>query len=151
MVIIGLGSNVGGRDAMLDAAIAELAKILHNMRESKRYETAALLMPGSPPEWDVPFVNMAVAGECALAPQELLIALKGIEQKLGRQDRGRWAPREIDLDILAMDGVNIREVDLIVPHPELLKRYFALAPFVDVAPDFVIQGKTTKEWLNVLS
>ncbi len=147
MVIIGLGSNVGERGGMLDAALGELGRLLRNMRESQRYETPALLLPNSPPEWDIPFLNMAVAGDCELAPQALLLELKAIEQKMGRKDRGRWAPREIDLDILAMDDLEIREVNLIVPHPELLKRYFALAPLADVAPDFMLQGKRAKEWL----
>lgn len=150
MVIVGLGSNVGERGGMLDAAVAALCPLLKNMTLSKRYETPALLLPGSPPEWDVPFLNMAVAGRCALGAQELLSALKALEQKLGRIDRGRWAPREIDLDILAYDDLEIREVNLIVPHPELLNRYFALAPLADVAPDFVIRGKTAREWLAAL-
>ena len=150
MVIIGLGSNVGERDAMLSAAVGELGRLLGNIRESKRIETPALLLPNSPPEWDIPFLNMAVAGDCVLAPQALLIELKAIEQKLGRQDRGRWAPREIDLDILAIDDLEIHEVNLIVPHPELLSRYFALAPLVDVAPEMVIAGKAAREWLAEL-
>lgn len=132
---------------MLDAAVAELAGLLGNMRVSTRYETAALLLPNSPPEWDIPFLNMAVAGECTLAPQALLLQLKEIEQKLGRRERGRWAPREVDLDILVYDDWNIREVNLIIPHPELLNRYFALAPLVDVAPDILLQGKPAHAWL----
>jgi len=148
MVILGLGSNVGERGEMLDAALLALKPILKNMKLSKRYETPALLLPGSPKEWDIPFLNMAVAGDCDLGPQELLTALKKIESDMGRIDRGRWAPREIDLDILAYDDLEIREVNLTIPHPELFNRHFALAPFADVAPDWTYQYKTAKEWLT---
>ncbi len=148
MIVIGIGSNIGARDSMLDAAVARLAPILSGLRASTRYETPALLKPGSPPEWDVPFLNMAVAGECDLPPMALLAALKNIEQEMGRQDRGRWAPREIDLDILCYHEVELATPELTVPHVELLLRYFALAPLVDVAPELVIRGKTAKAWLE---
>lgn len=139
---------MGERDAMLDMALRELSSVMDNITASARYETEALLMPNSPEEWNVPFLNMAASGTTHLGPQELLVALKAIEQKLGRQDRGRWAPREIDLDILAYGDLEIREVNLTVPHPELLNRYFALAPFVEVAPDYVIAGKTARQWMQ---
>jgi len=148
MVIIGLGSNIGERGAMLDVAVAELGRIITNMTISKRYETKALLLPGSPLEWDIPFLNMAVAGECALAPLALLAELKNLEQKMGRKDRGRWAPREIDLDILAYGDVAMDEDGLVIPHPELLNRFFVLAPLVDVAPDWQYKGKSARAWLS---
>ena len=156
MIVIGLGSNIGARDAMLDEAVAMLRPLMSGMKISSRVETPALLMPNSPPEWDKPFLNMAVVGECNIAPQALLVRLKQIEQQLGRQDRGRWAPREIDLDILAYNNLVIREVDLHVPHPGLLTRYFALAPFAEVAPDWKWpipgehHGKTARALLTEL-
>lgn len=134
MVVIGLGSNVGARGEMLDLAVGKLAGLLAEMRVSQRLESKALLMPDSPPEWDIPFLNMAVAGECSLSPQALLSELKYIEQKMGRMDRGRWAPREIDLDILAYHDVVLSEAQLTIPHPELLSRHFALAPLAEIAP-----------------
>ena len=147
MVVIGLGSNVGNREAMLSAALAPLGNILSDMRVSSCMETPALLLPDSPPEWNMPFLNMAAGGECALSPRELLAYLKKLEAELGRVDRGCWAPREIDLDILVFNDQVIREGDLVVPHPGLLKRDFALRPLAEIAPDALIEGKPAKAWL----
>jgi 2-amino-4-hydroxy-6-hydroxymethyldihydropteridine diphosphokinase/dihydropteroate synthase len=150
MVIIGLGSNIGERGRMLDAAVEQLAHVLDDICVSKRYETPALLLPGSPPEWNIPFVNMAVSGTTRLKPHDLLAELRHIEQKLGRIDRGRWAPREIDLDILAYDDIELSDAALTIPHKELLNRYFALAPLTDVAPNWLFKGKTAREHLREL-
>lgn len=132
MVVIGLGSNVGNREAMLDAAVEALSGVLSNMRVSSRMETPALLLEGSPPEWNTLFLNMAVAGECALSPRELLVFLKNLEVQLGRKDRGRWAPREIDLDILLFDDVVMNDPDLVIPHPEMWKREFVVKPLAEL-------------------
>jgi len=148
MIVIGLGSNVGERGAMLDAALAELGRILENMNISGRYETTALLLPDSPLEWNIPFLNMAASGETSLKPQDLLAELKHIEQKLGRVDRGRWAPREIDLDILAYGDVEMNTPELTIPHAALFDRYFALAPFAEVAPNWIYKNRTAREWLE---
>lgn len=149
MVVIGLGSNVGNRGAMLDAAVEALGSVLTNMRVSSRIETPALLLPHSPSEWNSPFLNMAVAGECALSPRELLTFLKHLEIKLGRKNRGKWAPREIDLDILVYDDVIINEPDLVIPHPELLKRDFALKPMIEIAPHLVPRNTKLVGILNL--
>lgn len=147
MVIIGIGSNVGAREAMLTRAVSALEALLGPVIASSRVETPALLLPDSPKEWDVPFLNMAVSAECSMQPHALLAELKRIEQHLGRIDRGRWAPREIDLDILTYDNLEIEEEGLTIPHPELLNRYFALAPLAEIAPNWLYRGKTAKAWL----
>lgn len=147
MIIIGLGSNVGNREAMLDGASVALGKLLSDMRISARYETPAMLPKGAPPEWDMPFLNMAVAGTTPLSPHSLLAEIQRIEKDLGKQKRGHWGPREIDVDLLIYDEVAIHDAQLKLPHPEILNRYFVLAPLVDVAPELVIAGKTAREWL----
>lgn len=149
-VVIGLGSNVGARESMLDRAVEALVPLVEKRVLSRRYETPALLCADAPKEWDRPFLNMAAAGECTLQPLPLLSALKDIERSLGRKDRGRWAPREIDLDILVYGDVVMEADGLTLPHPELLKRYFALAPLVDVAPDLMIRGKAARQHLMEL-
>jgi 2-amino-4-hydroxy-6-hydroxymethyldihydropteridine diphosphokinase len=150
MVILGLGSNQGDRLAYLSAAVAQLRGLLSGMRLSRVVESEALLCPQSPAEWDMPFLNMAVSGETALAPQALLAELKAIERRLGRMDRGTWAPREIDIDILAMDDVVLAQDALTIPHPGLLQRDFALLPLIDVAPgwtypDGVYKGQSAAD------
>lgn len=155
-VIIGLGSNVGTRESMLQMAVKRLHAVLEELQASPCYETPAMLLPDSPPAWDMPFLNMAVAGQCNLSPQALLAELKAIEQLLGRQERGRWAPREIDLDILAYGEEVIEDEGLHIPHRGLLQRDFALKPLADVAPDWrwpladEYLGKTAHELREIL-
>jgi 2-amino-4-hydroxy-6-hydroxymethyldihydropteridine diphosphokinase len=136
MVILGLGSNSGDRERYLRQAVESLAPVLKNLRLSSVYETEALLPQGAPPSWNMPFLNMAAAGETALSPQALLATIKAIEKKLGRADAEVWAPRVIDVDILAMGDVRLDLPGLTIPHFALLDRSFALLPFVELAPDW---------------
>lgn len=151
MVILGLGSNVGDRKATFVAAINALCDVMGNIRLSSIHETPALLPDNAPAEWDIPFLNMAVCGTCQLSPHELFVRIKAIELQLGRKDRGRWGPREIDIDILAIDDVVVSTPELTIPHKELLNRTFALHPLAELAPDWrwPVQdanfGKTAKE------
>lgn len=149
-VVLGLGSNVGDSIALLRRAVEEIRRsIVPEAHVSGVYRSAALLPPGAPPEWDMPFYNMCVAGPCALSPGELLAACKQIETLLGRKDRGHWAPREIDVDILAYDTFVMASPELTIPHTALGMRAFALMPFDDVAPGWrhPVEGWTAYERL----
>ncbi len=139
-VILGIGSNIGDRKGYLAAAIGHLAGFVDHIRQSRIYECAALLPPDAPAQWDISFLNMAIIGETSLDAEALLFKIKHIERDMGRQVRGFWGPREIDIDILAMDGLKIETPMLTIPHHELLNRDFALLPLVDVAPGWVYSG-----------
>jgi 2-amino-4-hydroxy-6-hydroxymethyldihydropteridine diphosphokinase len=93
------------------------------------------------------FLNAAAELETELRPAELLPELKAIEERLGRQTRERWGPREIDLDILLYDGVVFADEYLKVPHPDLENRRFALISLREIAPDVVhpVTGMTISE------
>ncbi len=147
MIILGLGTNIGERLAYLESAIHHLSAVLNITAISPIYESPALLKSDSPKEWDISFLNMAIMGETNLSPQELLAQIKDIEKKVGRQDRGIWAPREIDIDILAYDSLIVDESDLKIPHQYLCERAFALLPFADIAPDWCYpgMGETARE------
>jgi 2-amino-4-hydroxy-6-hydroxymethyldihydropteridine diphosphokinase len=81
-------------------------------------------------------LNAALVLETDLRPKELLAELKAIERELGRDPNGvRYGPRLIDLDILAIEGVCLDEPDLVIPHPRLHERRFALEPLAELAPD----------------
>jgi 2-amino-4-hydroxy-6-hydroxymethyldihydropteridine diphosphokinase len=83
------------------------------------------------------FTNAALEVETELTPQELLVELKRVELSLGRDPQGiRFGPRIIDLDILSFDGrcVEDLELELIVPHPRLVERRFALEPLAELEP-----------------
>jgi 2-amino-4-hydroxy-6-hydroxymethyldihydropteridine diphosphokinase len=84
------------------------------------------------------YLNAAVEVSTTLTPRELLLACLEIEAALGRvrtPDAPKDGPRLIDLDVLLYDDEIIADPDLIVPHPELHRRAFALAPLVDIATD----------------
>ena len=140
-IILGLGSNIGNRQANLDAAIVALGDCVKNIRISSVMETKALLPENAPESWDMAYLNMAIAGDTPLPPHELLAKIKQIEQNLGRVKLGHWSPRNIDIDILAMDNLVIDEPDLTIPHKELLNRDFALKPLLELMPDWVYPTK----------
>ena len=83
------------------------------------------------------FLNGVAETRTRLSPRCLLHILKAIERQVGRQHRVRWGPREIDLDLLIYGDVCLREDGLIVPHPEMHRRRFVLAPFAEIASEVV--------------
>jgi len=99
-----------------------------------------------------PFLNAVARVETALAPRPLLDALKAIERAMGRDPSRFGAPREVDLDILLYDGLVLDEPGLVVPHPRLHLRAFALVPLADIAPDLVEprSGRTVSAILAAL-
>ena len=131
-IIFGLGSNLGDREFYLDSAVRELENALHltNSKKSKIFKNPAMLLPNSPKEWDQEFFNIAFSAEIDLekfSPEKILEAAKKIEKKLGREDRERWSPREIDIDILAIDELFLHiDHKLIIPHQGLFEREFFL-------------------------
>lgn len=101
------------------------------------------------PEW---FINGVFLLETGQAPRELLETLLKIESRLGRERTIKWGPRTMDLDILFFDDRVIREVDLVIPHPELEKRRFVLDPLSEIAPDLIhpVIEKTIRELKDAL-
>lgn len=128
---VALGSNLGDRQANLDAAVAALpGKVI---ARSRSHETEPVGPPGQGP-----YLNAAAVLETALPPGELLVELLRIERTLGRDrsaDAPRWGPRTIDLDLLLYDDLVIDEPGLTLPHPRMHERRFVLAPLAEVAPD----------------
>ena len=133
--VVGLGSNVGDRLGYLRGAAQRIARICHVERASHVYETAPV---GGPPQ--APFYNAALLVTYEGEPLDLLAALHGVEMILGRTRTAadvRWGPRAIDLDVLWIEGLAMESETLVVPHPRLTERAFALRPLVDVAPDAI--------------
>lgn len=129
---IGLGGNVGDTRASFGAAVRELAGIGQIVRVSSLYESSPRDFADQPI-----FTNSVVELVCELEPPELLFHLKRIEIALGRDPDGmRYGPRVVDLDILSFDGrcVTDTDLDLIVPHPRLQERRFALEPLAELEP-----------------
>jgi 2-amino-4-hydroxy-6-hydroxymethyldihydropteridine diphosphokinase len=128
---IGIGANLGDPEQQVRSAISALRALGIVAGVSSLYRTAPW---GNPDQPD--FVNAAVALDTKLAPRALLDALKEIERKLGREPGERWGPRRIDLDILAYGDLQIVEDDLVIPHPHLASRAFALVPLAEIAPQY---------------
>jgi 2-amino-4-hydroxy-6-hydroxymethyldihydropteridine diphosphokinase len=84
------------------------------------------------------FLNLALEVETDLSPLELLELIKGIEKRMGRKPTFRWGPRNIDIDILLYDDISFSHPSLIIPHPHLKERLFALLPLQEIAPQILL-------------
>ena len=128
---IGLGSNVGDAGAHVERALAALCTLGTVTARSRLYVSRP---------WGVreqaDFINAAALLETQLGPEELLAALQRLETELGRVATYRWGPRVIDLDILAYDDVVVALAYLVVPHPRLFERAFALVPLAEIDPGY---------------
>jgi 2-amino-4-hydroxy-6-hydroxymethyldihydropteridine diphosphokinase len=130
---IGLGANLGDARATFVRALAELRLLGTVTRTSSLYLSAPRDVVEQPD-----FLNAAIEILSELEPRALIGSLHELEKGLGREPEGpRFGPRTIDLDILAMDGrcVEDLEVGLIVPHPRLHERRFALEPLAELDPN----------------
>jgi 2-amino-4-hydroxy-6-hydroxymethyldihydropteridine diphosphokinase len=129
---IGLGGNFEESTSALARSVAELRAIGSVVKTSSLYVSAARDLLDQPD-----FVNAALELHTDLTPNDLLLELKRLELALGRDPRGlRFGPRLVDMDILAIDGKCVTEtdIDLIVPHPRLQERRFALEPLAEIQP-----------------
>jgi len=143
-VFIALGSNIGDRIGYLSAALRELDSLGELTAASSIYETEPLGQSRQP------FLNQVIALQTELVPADLLQQLKRIEKKLGRKDRGHWAAREIDLDMLLFGQQVLWQPNLQVPHAELAHRRFVLVPLCELVPDLPhpALGLSMRELLN---
>lgn len=126
-VVIGLGANLGDRLATMREAVRRISQVAPVLARSNVWETTPI---GGPPQPD--FLNAAVLVAWAGRPTELLDELLRIEAELGRVREVRDGPRTIDLDILWIEGRSVDEPRLVVPHPRLRVRAFALSPLLEV-------------------
>jgi len=146
---IGLGSNLGEREAMIRLALDDLARLPSTtlVRASSLYDTEPV------GEVDQPnFLNAVAQIDTELTARQLLWNLQLIEKRLGRVRAQRWGPRTIDLDLLLYGSLVVDEPDLKVPHPELTQRSFVLVPLVELDPLLVhpVSGETLLAHLSRL-
>ena len=132
-VVLLLGSNKGRRVRRLREGICELSRRFDILRVSRVYAGEPRGRTNQP--W---FLNAAVAGTTALSPAELLAFAKEVETKAGRRSGPAWGPRELDVDIILMGDLMVREPHLVVPHAALALRRFCLMPVAEIAPSAVV-------------
>lgn len=140
---IGLGSNLDGPRERVEAALERLdaEPRCRVTAASRLYRNPALTGPGVPAQPD--YVNAVARLATGLEPLALLEALQGIEaeQQRRREAAVRWGPRTLDLDLLLYAERTLHSERLLLPHPELHRRAFALWPLAEIDPGAVVPGR----------
>ena len=135
-VFLGLGSNLGDRAVMLAQAVERLAAGgLRPRAVSAVYETEP--QGRRDQAW---FLNCVVEVATELAPHEVLALALGVEAAMGRERLVHWGPRIVDVDLLLYGDLVVREPDLVIPHPRLRERAFALVPLAALDPQLLVPG-----------
>jgi 2-amino-4-hydroxy-6-hydroxymethyldihydropteridine diphosphokinase len=134
---LGLGANLGDARQILKDAVVCLAQqhAITVLAKSSLYRTAPIDAGGDD------YLNCVVKLDTTLSARHLLALCHKIELHFGRERPYRNAPRTLDLDILLYGEHTVDEPDLIIPHPRLTERAFALVPLVELAPDLVIPSR----------
>lgn len=139
MVYLGLGANLGDREAQIAAALDKLERAGEVERVSPLYETAHIGLASEPAP---AHLNCVAEVRTLLEPELFLVELQEIEREIGlnRAEKRRWGSRVIDIDILLFGERQMASPPLTIPHPELSRRRFVLEPLAELAPDLVIPG-----------
>ena len=148
-VLLGLGSNLGGRREFIERA----ARLIDEIEGVELKSISSLIETepvGGPPQGR--YLNGAAELETALEPRDLLARLQEVEAELGRARKVLNGPRNIDLDILLFGDLVVDAGDLILPHPRMCERAFVLEPLNEIAPARVhpIKRKSVEELLEEL-
>lgn len=135
-VYLGLGTNLGNKEANLRTAIYKLQeRIGKQVSLSSFYETAPWGF-----ESDYSFLNAAIGLETSLSPIEILHITQEIEKELGRTKKsvnGSYSDRLIDIDILLYDTLVLQTPELTIPHPLMTERDFVMKPLIEIAGNVI--------------
>lgn len=136
-VYLGLGSNLGDRQALLEQAVALIAEHIGKVVACSSFmETKPWGF-----ESENLFLNGVVCVDTPLTPHALLLRTQRIERRMGRLHKtGRhgYSDRPIDIDILLYGEREIHTRRLTVPHPLMLRREFVVKPLLEIAPDITL-------------
>jgi 2-amino-4-hydroxy-6-hydroxymethyldihydropteridine diphosphokinase len=146
-VLIALGSSLPGEfessKALLASALEGFAPLgLRVLRCSSWWRSASW-----PDRAQPDYLNGVAMVETALSPDEILVALQGLELRFGRRRGEPNAPRTLDLDLIAHGRIVLAEGGLVLPHPRAAERVFVMGPLAEIAPNWVhpLLGETARD------
>jgi len=131
-VYLGLGSNLGDRQANLELAVKLLGQRFDVEELSSVYETEPVGYEDQPM-----FLNAVCRVQADIGPLQLLSLVKGIEARMGRVPNFTDGPRPIDIDIIFYGDLVMVDPELTIPHPRMAQRAFVLVPLAEIAPGLV--------------
>lgn len=148
-IYLGLGTNLGDKEANLNAAIDEISKRVGEIASLSAYYMT------EPWGFDSQnsFLNAVCKARTALSPSEVLSVTQAIEKDLGRLKKsvdGQYSDRPIDIDILLYDDLVLNTHNLVIPHPLMHQRLFVMEPLAEIAPELVhpVLHRSIKEILE---
>lgn len=147
-IYLGLGSNVGNREANLQEAVDRIAKAgITLLRASSVYETKPMYVTDQGM-----FLNLVLEGRTDGFPRLTLKRLQQIERTMGRKRVVDKGPRSIDIDILLFGRFVVDAAELVIPHPRMPERQFVLEPLAELAPNLrhPVSRKSIREMLKQL-
>lgn len=141
--VLSVGSNLGDRLGYLQLAVDTVRPCLIDV--SGVYETLAF---GTEPQ--DPYLNAVVVAAADVDAQYWLEQARAAEAAGGRRRSRRWAPRTLDVDVIAVDDVVSDDPELTLPHPRAHERAFVLVPWLDVEPGATLPAGTVRDLVRGL-
>ncbi len=138
-VYLALGANLGNTRETFFKGIADIQSRVGDIRAlSSFHETSPLNHPDTPTLLQPNYLNAVLICSSSLAAEKILEIVQTIERQNGRNRAAetRWGPRTLDIDIIAVDNAVVNTQALSLPHPEMHKRSFVLAPMLEIAPEW---------------
>ena len=133
-VYLGLGTNLGDKEANLKAAVEEIGKRVGEVTSLSAFHASE--------PWGFTSENSFLNAVCCVltdfSPMEVLRLTQDIERSLGRIKKsvdGQYSDRPIDIDILLYDDLHMNTPELTIPHPLMQKRDFVMIPLREIAPE----------------